>query len=152
MQFTCSLILPADVLFVPVARHFCQNAMTEFGVDAACKASVSLAITEACANVVEHSQQAEGEFEINLELNEEVCIIRVIDTGIGISDLINTEDVATPESGSDRGRGLYLMKQMVDKVRFESRPEKGTIVHLEKTLTFENRRPSQSAAAVVLTD
>jgi hypothetical protein len=33
---------------------------------------------------------------------------------------------------------VELMRALVDNVRFESKPEAGTIVHLEKELTFQD--------------
>jgi hypothetical protein len=33
------------------------------------------------------------------------------------------------------------MRALVDKVRFESKPEAGTIVHLEKNLEFDENSP-----------
>jgi hypothetical protein len=37
----------------------------------------------------------------------------------------------------DSGRGIVLMRLMVDRIGFESRPEDGTVVHLQKHLELE---------------
>ena len=42
---------------------------------------------------------------------------------------------------AERGRGVSLMRALVDNVRFESRPQAGTIVHLVKTLELEENSP-----------
>mgnify|MGYP000515870684 CR=1 FL=1 len=41
----------------------------------------------------------------------------------------------------ERGRGMALMAALVDSVRFESRPEAGTIVHLVKDLALRPDGP-----------
>ena len=38
----------------------------------------------------------------------------------------------------DSGRGIVLMRLMVDRIGFESRPEDGTIVHLQKRLELQD--------------
>ena len=35
-----------------------------------------------------------------------------------------------------QGRGIELMRAVVDRVRFVSKPEAGTIVHLEKSVAY----------------
>ena len=35
------------------------------------------------------------------------------------------------------GRGLLLMRALMDRIHFESRPEQGTVVHLVKKLDFD---------------
>ena len=37
----------------------------------------------------------------------------------------------------DSGRGIVLMRLLVDRIAFESRPEDGTVVHLQKRLDLE---------------
>ncbi|HET9769425.1 MAG TPA: hypothetical protein VFS16_00950, partial [Acidimicrobiia bacterium] len=60
------------------------------------------------------------------------CHIRVIDKGHGI-DLRDSNRTETVLEG-DHGRGIVLMKLLVDRIAFESAPEDGTIVHLQKRL------------------
>lgn len=45
-----------------------------------------------------------------------------------------------------RGRGIALMRRLVDRIQFESRPEKGTIVHLQKRLDLAETSPLMARA------
>ena len=92
---------------------------------------VTLALTEACANVVRHSG-VDDEYEVRLSLEGTCCEISVVDTGRGFDSSSLT--VAMAGSSEEQGRGLGLMKALVDDVRFESRPEAGTVVHLVKEI------------------
>ena len=127
------LSLPRDNATVPLVRHILQATLTEFGVTSECVGDVLLALTEAAANVIEHSA-GDDEYQVSVKVNEEQCDIRVI-------DLHNGFDPAMPDSfpGSEaeRGRGLLLMQALVDQLRFESEPEKGMVVHLTKKLLFD---------------
>jgi anti-sigma regulatory factor (Ser/Thr protein kinase) len=42
------------------------------------------------------------------------------------------------ESG---GRGIALMEQLMDQTQFESPPESGTVVHLQKRLNLTDDSP-----------
>jgi serine/threonine-protein kinase RsbW len=127
-----SLSLPRDELTVPVARHLTAGAMEQLGVDAACAADIQVAMTEACTNVILHSGPGD-EYEVAIELDDETCIIRVIDRGSGFDPAVLRPDAADSD---ENGRGMTLIEALVDQVLFESRPEEGTVVHLEKTLEY----------------
>lgn len=139
MQVNFSLYLPRDAVTVPVARRLCRGAMEDLGVTRACLTDVALAVTEACANVIEHSSDMEDEYEISVAVHEDVCEIRVIDTGRGFDHQSLSDALA--DTSVERGRGISLMKALVDNVSFESRPQSGTIVHLVKRLELEHNSP-----------
>jgi serine/threonine-protein kinase RsbW len=135
MEITFSLRLPRDAATVPFVRTICRDAMTRLGVTSTCQEDVALAVTEACANVVRHAGGI-SEYHVTVELSEHWCHIRVIDTGGGIA--AEAFERVMPDGGEDTGRGLVLMRLMVDRIDFESHPEAGTIVHLRKRLEFED--------------
>jgi serine/threonine-protein kinase RsbW len=136
MQINLSLCLPRDEMTIPVARHICRHALADLGVDEECQDDIELALTEACANVLKHSG-GEEQYEVRLSVEPEVCVIRVVDTGHGFDSAL----VGPPEQMGESGRGIRLMQALVDRVKFESKPEEGTIVHLEKRLAFPPDAP-----------
>ena len=135
MEIRYSLRLPRDVVTVPLVRTICRDAMNRLGVTLDCQGDVALALTEACANVVQHAGGDELEYEVQIEFAGGICHIRVLDKGQGIDlrDSGRTETILDQDSG----RGIVLMRLMVDRIAFESRPEDGTIVHLQKRLELE---------------
>jgi serine/threonine-protein kinase RsbW len=116
---------------LPVIRHITVCALDELGVMAADVDDVALALTEACANVVRHSG-VDNEYEVHLDVIDGLCEISVLDTGRGFDSSVLTRGMAP--ASAEEGRGLALVAALVDRVRFESRPEEGTIVHLVKKL------------------
>ncbi len=135
MEITFSLRLPRDAATVPFVRTICWDAMSRLGVLSTCQDDVALAVTEACANVVRHADGV-SEYHVEVALSEEWCHIRVIDTGQGIG--AEALERMMPTVADDTGRGLMLMRLLVDRIDFESRPEAGTVVHLRKRLDFED--------------
>lgn len=134
MEIRYSLRLPRDVVTVPLVRTICRDAMSRLGVTPDCQGDVALALTEACANVVQHAG-GDSEYEVVIEFTGDLCHIRVVDRGRGIdlTDSNRTETILDRDSG----RGIVLMRLLVDRIAFESRPEDGTIVHLQKQLELE---------------
>jgi serine/threonine-protein kinase RsbW len=127
------LVLPRDNATVPLVRHVLRHTLTEFGVDHQCVGDVELAVTEAAANVIEHSG-GDDEYEVKVSVDEHRCEIRVIDAHHGFDPAIAD---AFPGSDAEHGRGLLLMQALMDSLHFESEPERGTVVRLTKALDFE---------------
>ena len=140
MEINLGLLLPRDALSIPVARHICRQAMREVGVEDSCIGDIEVALTEACTNVLEHSGPSD-EYEVQVTIDDRDCIIRVIDTGRGF------DSKALSSRGRDLvgegGRGIELMRALVDRVKFESKPEAGTVVHLQKALCYADGEQAQ---------
>ena len=135
-----ALSLPRDARTIAVARHICRQTLRELGVHAECVGDIEVALTEACTNVLDHSGPGD-EYDVELTLTEHDCVIRVVDTGKGF----DAEAPRTPtDERAESGRGIALMHALVDRVRFESRPEDGTVVHLEKHLVYVEGSPGSA--------
>lgn len=135
MELSLALTLPRDEQTVPVARHIVRNAMDQVGVDETCVYDVELALSEACTNVLLHSGPGD-QYLVRLDLQGRLGMIRVIDVGHGFdSARLQAED---PLPQDERGRGLGLMQALVDRVDLTLRSEAGTIVTLEKVLTYRD--------------
>ncbi|MDP9224607.1 MAG: ATP-binding protein [Actinomycetota bacterium] len=135
MRIAFTLRLPRDELSVPIVRHICRSALLELGVEGMCLADIELAVSEACTNVLKHAHGVHQEYEVEVEVNEESCEIRVIDAGIGFS---SKEAFRQAGGSAEAGRGLHLMNEIVDNLHFISQPEQGTVVHLEKKLDLSD--------------
>lgn len=61
------LTLPRDTSTVPLVRHILKYTLAEFGVATRCVSDVELAVTEACANVVEHATGDDDEYDIRMQ-------------------------------------------------------------------------------------
>lgn len=140
-RVTLSLQLPRDRLSVPVTRHLVVAALEEVGVTADDVAAVQLAVTEACANVVDHSGPGDA-YDVAVTIAPAHCHIRVVDIGRGFDHQSLTPPVMAGVD-AEHGRGVALMHALVDQVRFESQPERGTVVHLVKRLHFDGAAPAR---------
>lgn len=138
MEIDITLCLPRDAETVRIVRDVAVTALRRLGVTAACTEDIRLALSEACTNVIVHSR-ADDEYEIGLQVDQRFCQVRVVDAGRGF-DVVNLASVA-PNAESPNGRGVLLMRALVDSSDFRSEPEDGTIVHLVKALELEPGGP-----------
>lgn len=138
VEIMLGLTLPRDRISIPVARHICRDALADVGVAPDCIHDIEIALSEACTNVLEHSGPGD-EYRIEVTVDGRLCVIRVIDTGHGF-DSASLADMGDRLS-DEGGRGVGLMRALVDRIEFISTPEEGTVVHLEKELELVDGSP-----------
>ena len=138
MNVEVALCLPKESSTVSLIRGIVAHALDAFGVTRKCVDDICLALSEACTNVVEHAA-AEDEYEVRLEVDDERCAISVRNTGNGFD--ATTLSGVMPDGRSVRGRGVAIMRAVMDQVHFVSEPETGTIVHLVKRLDVDVEGP-----------
>ena len=135
VEIKLTLALPRDELSVPVVRRVLRSALDVLGVQRPVVADIEIALTEACTNVLDHADQGE-EYEVSAGIDGAVCVIEVVDRGSNGFDG-SSFGHGDADPGAEEGRGIQLMRALVDKVEFDNRPQVGTVVHLEKTLQWQ---------------
>ncbi|MYS24940.1 serine/threonine-protein kinase RsbW [Streptomyces sp. DvalAA-14] len=138
MSIWWSLHLRREAASVPLARKLLLGTMETAGVDPDISFDLSVALSEACANAVEHAGSATG-YSVTAEIDGDRCRIEVADSGPGFSrDRIRRPARPTTLRGqhAEHGRGLFLIEALVDHVQFHDRPGHGTIVAFDKVLKW----------------
>ena len=107
MQIILALSLPRDEQTIPVSRHIAVSAMAEIGVSEDSTHDIAVALTEACTNVLKHSGPGD-EFEVSLEVDDDQCVIRVVDTGHGFDS--DSLGFGHADTSAEQGRGIELMR------------------------------------------
>ena len=138
MEFKLTLALPRDEFSVPIARNVLKNSLNVLGVRASVVHDIELALTEACTNVLDHAVDSD-EYEVSAGVDGTACVLEVIDRGAGFDG--STKGLGDADPSAEDGRGIQLMRALVDKVTFTSRPQVGTVVHLEKELEWYEDAP-----------
>jgi serine/threonine-protein kinase RsbW len=129
-----SVQLPTDAQSVPLVRGLLRQALQYLGVVEDGIEEIVLALTEACANVVQHAGEHE-EYQVDVTIDDLVCRISVVDYGDGF-DVAAAAAAPSPLEG---GRGLTLMRALVDRLAFVQDDDGRHRVTLEKRLVTEPR-------------
>ena len=129
MEIGFTVRLPVDVDSVPFIRGLCRQALEHLRIERAVVEETTLALTEACANVVEHAGE-HAEYEVSVDIRDDVCRITVVDDGSGF-DPAEVADRDPVEGGA----GLTLMQALVDRLDFRQDADGRHRVVLEKRLS-----------------
>jgi serine/threonine-protein kinase RsbW len=99
---------------------------------------IEVALYEVLANAVIHGNHEDPERQVRVSCRcgtDEISIV-VRDEGQGF-DVGEVPDPTTPENiSSSHGRGIYLMRTLMDEVHFEGG---GTVVHMRKVARTPSR-------------
>ncbi|MES4902395.1 MULTISPECIES: ATP-binding protein [unclassified Streptomyces] len=154
MSIWWSLHLPREAASVPLARRLLIGTMETAGVDPEISYDLSVALSEACANAVEHgggSDGAGGDYRVTAFIDGDTCRIEVTDSGPGFPRRPSRPDrgdwAKTPQAHptarqpapaqAEHGRGLFLIEALTDRVRYRDRPgHGGVVVSFDKVLKW----------------
>ncbi|WP_103939959.1 ATP-binding protein [Thermomonospora echinospora] len=128
-----SLALPRESLSIRVLRRVLGDALRGLGVAEDCIGDILVAASEACTNVIQHSHTPQ-DYEVLARVDGGVCELTVTDQGRGLTE----ESSAEPGDQAESGRGIKIMRALVDDVTFDTRPGQGTRVRLCKRLTWRD--------------
>jgi serine/threonine-protein kinase RsbW len=119
-------------------RDFVSNSAAEAGITPDVVENIILAVDEACTNIIKHAYKSFPEGELIIKTKS--TLSRFV---ISITDFGNTfEPDAVPEPDLQKyyrqkrvgGLGMYLMKTLMDDVKYVSIPGKHNEVLLSKNI------------------
>jgi serine/threonine-protein kinase RsbW len=157
MEIKMVLYLPRDAVSVPVCRQVLDRCLETLGVTPDTRADIALALSEACANVIQHAGPGE-EYEVQVIARNRHCAIEVVNTGSPDSETTpDGSSASTLQEGrgpgeewpdgftladdpvpvtAEHGRGLKIIDAVADNLQLTSNGRQGTTVHFEKTLEW----------------
>src|SRR6185295_18543533 len=109
----------------------------QYEIDDETENALLIAVIEAGTNAIQHGNVFADDKSVSFDfmVHPQDIVIRVDDFGQGF----DPKKVANPTDEAQllnpHGRGLYLMRSLMDEVTFETRPDHGTSVTLRKALT-----------------
>ncbi|MGW2097691.1 ATP-binding protein [Streptomyces olivaceoviridis] len=138
MSIWWSLHLRREAASVPLARRLLIGTMETAGVDPEISYDLSVALSEACANAVEHggdaARGASEAYRVTAYLDGEKCRIEVTDSGPGF---VRPQDPRPARLDAEHGRGLCLIRELADHVHIGPKPGRGgTVVSFDKILKW----------------
>ncbi|MFE5395731.1 ATP-binding protein [Streptomyces sp. NPDC056568] len=151
MSIWWSLHLRREAASVPLARRLLIGTMETAGVDPDISFDLSVALSEACANAVEHGGDVgpgggpSEAYRVTAYLDGERCRIEVADTGPGFPAAAPGRSHGTARAVSadaEHGRGLCLIRELADHVHIGSAPGRaGAVVSFDKVLKWREDAP-----------
>jgi serine/threonine-protein kinase RsbW len=133
-----TLTFPGRYASLEAIREFVVTAAQEAGLSPKSIYAIDLAVDEACTNIIEHAYGGEnrGKIECTIQVSRDKITITLRDYG----KPFDPTNVPHPEFGvpleklKTRGAGLYLMKNMMDEIHYESQKKRGNLMRLVKLI------------------
>ena len=133
MEIKMVLYLPRDSASVPVSRRVLDCCLQTLGVTPDTRADIALALSEACANVIQHAGPGE-EYEVQVNARNGQCAIEVDNAGSGDGRIARAGDPVP--ATAEHGRGLKIINAVVDNLQLTGNEREGTTLRFEKTLEW----------------
>lgn len=111
-----------------------ESYATEAGLDEAAAARVVLAVDEALTNIIRHAYEHRPDRPIRIEISSLPGELKITLEDFGRSadpDSIQPRDLEDIRPG---GLGVHIMRECMDTVQYEPRPEGGTVLTMTKKL------------------
>jgi len=124
------MTLPGDVNAISPVVGKVMAIVTEMGCAAGREFEIELALREALANAIEHGSGHDPSKEIQCCVacdHERGMLIIVRDPGPGFDPASIPSPIVGKNLFSTGGRGIYLINQLMDEVRYE---KGGTEIHM----------------------
>jgi serine/threonine-protein kinase RsbW len=121
-----------------VIRDFVSEKALDAGLPMATVENIMLAVDEACTNIIKHAYKSspEGKIILNIDYDEKKFTITIIDYGKSFEPnsvpLPNLQKYYREHKVG--GLGIYLMKSLMDDVKYTSVPGKYNQVLLSKNI------------------
>ncbi len=140
-----TLSIPSRLELLSVLDRLMQGINDEMGFDEDVADAVSISVIEAGTNAIQHGHKRDASkiVEFQFDLTPDALMITVHDSGPGFDlNAVLARNPTTPEALMNcSGRGIFIMREMMDKVDFEIRPTTGTTVRLLKTKRSNGGKP-----------
>jgi serine/threonine-protein kinase RsbW len=130
------ITFPARFEFLDEIRELVAQIAHEGGFTDKEIYSLQLASDEAASNIIEHAYEGvtDASFDVTCDLHGETIIITMRDTGMPF-DPTRVKQPNLKADLSERqigGLGLYLMRKLMDEVRYESNARTGNLLIMTK--------------------
>jgi anti-sigma regulatory factor (Ser/Thr protein kinase) len=135
---TFTLNVPSSTENLAMIRDFVASIGSKAGFDENEAARITLAVDEACANVIEHAYRSNDAFVVTIRatLDSEVLAFDIVDTGRGfvageVAQVDIEELIRQRKSG---GLGLRLIRAVMDDVKYQITPGERNELRMVKRL------------------
>jgi serine/threonine-protein kinase RsbW len=127
-----TLTIPSDPRLLSLARAFVEAVCQVGGFDRADTEAILLATHEAAGNIIRHAHQGhpEAPLQIQCYLSPDGLEIHLLDEG----EPFDLAAVPSLDPGELRvgGRGVYLMRTLMDELTCQPRGERGNTLRMLK--------------------
>ena len=132
-----ALEFPSSYQWLNMIDLVCGEITAEMGFSKNALNEISISVIEACTNALEHGNKCCPDCNVRAVFRRrpDRIVIEVTDCGEGFDHQEYLKHIPDPSDiHKKRGRGIYIMKAMMDSLYYEKVPDGGMKVILEKMI------------------
>lgn len=128
--------IPSSLDYLKDVDQFVEGKLKRIGLSESELADVAISVTEAVTNAIVHGNKNDEDkkVEVTLKIREPDLVVWVKDQGKGFDPGAIPNPVAKDNILKKVGRGIFILKSLMDDVDFEFQSEGGTLVKMVKRL------------------
>jgi len=117
---TILLSLPSRLELLGVVDKIADGITELLDFEDVDRDAVAISVIEACTNAIQHGHRTtvEKRVEVSFTIDDDTLSIVIEDHGSGFIPL-SAEEQTPPDLLATRGRGIYIMRSMMDEVDFD---------------------------------
>jgi serine/threonine-protein kinase RsbW len=130
------LVIPSEPKRIAEADEFVETALRDHGVPESLISDLAIATSELINNAIIHGNRKDASKTVTLSLQftPKDVTIRVQDQGNGFEPEGVPDPLAEENLLKEVGRGIFIVRSLMDDLEFERAPEGGMVVMLRKSL------------------
>lgn len=131
------LVISSDPHRISEADEFLEATLRAHGVPESMVTDVAIASTELINNAIVHGNKSNPDKTVTIEVSftSTDLTVRVGDQGEGFNPQEIPDPLAEENLLREVGRGVFIVRSLMDELRYEPGPEGGTVVVARKNLS-----------------
>ena len=134
MKETLEISITSRYANIDSVSSAARSFVKRMGFDEDTTGWVELAVREALINAIRHGNKEDSEKKVEIKFiaKDEVFTALIRDHGNGFDPDSLPSPVDPQNLLNPTGRGIFLMRSLMDDVRYSRHPEGGMVVHITK--------------------
>ena len=131
------IIIPSSLNYLREVDEFVEEKLQEQGINPSLVADIAISVTEVVTNAVCHGNKNDPHKKvfISLKIDKDQVTVKIVDQGGGFDPRHLVNPLDEKNLLKEAGRGVFIVKSLMDEVKFEVVPNNGTTVVLVKKLS-----------------
>lgn len=130
-----TIIVPSSTDHVADVDLFVEGLLRGWGADESIIADIAISVSELVNNAIVHGNKADMSKTVSVKVTREKdsAVITITDKGKGFDPDGIANPVADENLLKEVGRGIFIVKSLMDSVAFESVHD-GTVITIKKAI------------------
>ncbi|MDR1028325.1 MAG: ATP-binding protein [Clostridiales Family XIII bacterium] len=136
MADTLKLMVPGKPEYVRTVRLAVSSLANKIGFDIEAIEDIKVAVSEACSNIVCHSDiDSDRLYQVACNICDDRIEILIEDEGVGFD--MDMYEEPSPDQIKEGGLGVFIIRALMDEVNVRSEVGSGTRIKMVKYVTAE---------------